>query len=209
MRSGFLLIVMGCMLGLLASCRQEGDVRRYREVLSRAAERPSLGAMPDDDIHRGARGSASVVDLPVSSSGGLVWSTPPGWVEESGKGMRLVTLRPQDAEGDCTIVVLGGAAGGTVANISRWLGQLNISLSEQEQARFVGDAAAFETSSGLPGRLYDFTELVTGDEKSAMLAVVVKIGQQTAFVKYTAARGVLIKYREAFLSLCRSLEVSP
>ncbi|MDA0323450.1 MAG: hypothetical protein O2923_12160 [Verrucomicrobia bacterium] len=207
MKAHFLLIAIGCMAGLLVSCRQETEVRRYREVVTRPAESPSLGAMPDDDVHRGAQGSDAMADLPASSSGGLVWSAPPGWVEEPGKGMRLVTLRPQDVEGDCTIVVLGGAAGGTTANISRWLGQLKVSLGEQELARFVGDAAAFETSSGLTGRLYDFTELVTGDDASAMLAVAVEIGQQTAFVKYTAARGVLIKYREAFLSLCRSLEV--
>lgn len=193
---------------LVASCRQEPEVRRYREIVSGPPARSTQPSMPDDDIHRGIVVPDGDAELPAPAAGDLAWSAPAGWVEEAGRGMRLATLRPDGAEGDCTIVVLGGVAGGTEANITRWLGQLGVELSDEDLASFIAGAEELQSEGGLSGKFYDFTSLVGGEGDSAMLAGVFEIGRRTAFIKYTAQRNVLETHREGFLELCRSLGVS-
>ena len=64
----------------------------------------------------------------------LAWDLPEGWTETPGNGMRLVTFHSTDKDPvECTIVSLGGMAGGLESNIVRWMGQINIPMPAQDQ----------------------------------------------------------------------------
>ena len=65
--------------------------------------------------------------------GEVRWALPDGWKEEKGRGDRVATLTFGDLE--LSVTKLAGAAGGPLANINRWRGQLGLpSLAESELA---------------------------------------------------------------------------
>jgi hypothetical protein len=65
--------------------------------------------------------------------GDVRWTLPAGWKEDKGRGDRVATLTSGDLE--LSVTKLGGAAGGPLANVNRWRGQLGLSpLAEAELA---------------------------------------------------------------------------
>ena len=139
----------------------------------------------------------------------LAWTTPSGWTEEAGSGMRLSTftvLRGGET-GLCTMVVLKGVAGGLEANVRRWMGQLKIAepASEDWQA-FLGRSQTLEAGGGLSGRLVDLTLFGNGDSSSAsMLVTMFELNQSTLFIKFSGPRSLILSERDNFNSLCLSL----
>ncbi len=65
-------------------------------------------------------------EAPEATPSAYEWTAPEGWTADpAGSPMRLVTFRfgPGGA-GECYVAVLPGAAGGTLENFNRWLGQM-------------------------------------------------------------------------------------
>jgi hypothetical protein len=155
------------------------------------------------------------MDRPVaasSSAAALSWTAPDGWREEAGSGMRLATFTI-DREGSsatCTIVTLGGAAGGLEANVRRWMGQLKIAdLPPDEFSAFLEKQERVKSEGGFDMVLVDLTEL--GDaapDSASMLAAIVTVPNTTAFVKFTGPTVLLKNEKESFTKLCRSLRSS-
>jgi len=66
------------------------------------------------------------------------WALPPGWTEEKGSGDRRATLRLGGAPPrlELSVVKLPGLAGGVLANVNRWRGQMGYPpLAEAEVPR--------------------------------------------------------------------------
>ena len=62
-----------------------------------------------------------------TGQGALKWALPKGWTETPGSGMRYATLTPPGAgKVEMSVVVLPGAAGGELANVNRWRGQIGL-----------------------------------------------------------------------------------
>lgn len=145
----------------------------------------------------------------AASPRALAWTAPAGWTEEAGSGMRLATftLHRDEQTGTCTIVTLGGAAGGLEANVRRWLGQLQLATPPAEAfASFLERQVPLRTEGGFEGTLVDLTEL--GDPAPttpSMLAALLPVDDLTLFVKLTGPRGLLLAEKEAFAQLCRSV----
>ncbi len=86
--------------------------------------------------------------------GGLVWSLPKGWTEAPGDGMRVATLvAPVPGRLECTVVALGGQAGGELENVNRWRGQ--IGLGPVEEGAIPGFRKPLQTALG-PLQVYEF-----------------------------------------------------
>lgn len=188
-------------------CRREPAKRHYTEFLQEA---PRSAAMPHDHDHAG--GGADMASMPApppseADSSGVTWSVPDGWKAQAGSGMRLVTLVPPDGAGECTIVSLGGAAGGVRSNIVRWLGQLEVKLSDAELEAFLHTASSLETADGLVMGLYDFSSVAAGSAKGSLLAGIVSAESRTVFVKYAGPPANLAANRAAFEEICRSLKL--
>lgn len=197
---------IAALVMLLNGCspRDESKIRRYTEVETSAPPPVRPSGMPDDEIHRGVRTRPDETAT-TPGSAALRWTAPAAWTEERGSGMRLAALRPPETNAVCTIVVLGGMAGGERANIVRWLGQVNLELAENELDDFLAAAAPLETAGGLIGRVYDFTTLSSDDDAASLLAAIFSLGRQSAFIKFTAPRATLLAYRDDFVLLCASL----
>ena len=79
-----------------------------------------------------------------------------------------------DGVGDLSIVSLGGASGGLLANVNRWRGQVNLSpISESE---ILNVSTVGESKMG-PFRIFKMINDV--DTSNAIIAAVLPTGQKT------------------------------
>jgi hypothetical protein len=178
----------------IAACRRE-EVTHYR-VAKEAAPAAAMGGIA-------ARPAADGSDLPAPPKveGGLRWSLPAGWKDEIAGGMRYATLKPPVAgRVDGSVVVLPGEAGGELANVNRWRGQ--IGLAPIDEAALASARRVVRTKAG-PFSVYDFTS--EGQSRSRVVAALATEGGNTWFVKLTGDAGAVAAARADFLRLVESL----
>lgn len=187
----------------VSSCGRDIDaVRSYEEIHVRdTAPELSAETLP---------GNAESPPPAPAVAGALRWSTPEGWEETPGTGMRLASFKIGDTDnsGQCTIVILSGAAGGLEANVKRWIGQLGLQVPEGDAFRTMMDRQeTLTTRGGFPGVLVDLIELSDAQPgaSESMIAGVITAGARTVFVKFTGPVALLNKEKENLASLCRSL----
>lgn len=137
------------------------------------------------------------------------WNIPKGWQVGPNKGpMRVASFQlssdPQAL--DCSIVSLGGMAGGLEANLKRWMGQIGLQAADDKIQQLINSAPTIKTKSGWEAKLYDFTTLQQAEAASkSMIAAILSIDNATVFVKVTGNAQVLNQNREGFLELVKSL----
>ena len=143
------------------------------------------------------------VDAPPRPEHGLNWSLPSGWKEERQGGMRYATLVPNVAgKADGSVVVLPGDAGGELANVNRWRGQIGLPALDQAaltRARKVVKAKAGEID------VYDFTS--EGQKKSRLIAGLFSADGSTWFIKLTGDAEAVSTASAGFLQLIGSLRL--
>src|ERR1039457_6941126 len=137
---------------LLSSCEQKPQESHYTEVVLQApqvknlsvpvASVPTSQTMPADP-HAGL--DMSAMGLPSDNSAMsnmFTWVAPQGWKQEAGSGMRLATFHLlSDAKAiDCSIVSMGGMAGGLEANLRRWMGQIGVQAAPDELSHLISSA---------------------------------------------------------------------
>lgn len=171
--------------------------REYEEYTSRTAP-PHTHRMP-----AGGPGE------PAAQPGPLKWSTPAGWRQQAATGMRIASFHIESSSrtGLCTIIQLGGAAGGVDANVRRWIDQ----IGQPEPAAgdfdaFLSRQERFKSEGGLDCTMVDLTTLGDqGPDQDSMLGAIFPMGGVTAFMKFTGPVALLKEQRAAFAGLCRSI----
>lgn len=180
---------------------------------------PDIEAMPDDDIHKKFKAAPpmsgrmamdpALMDSVAATA--LSWTTPEGWHEEKGGGMRVATFKAGagDLAVETSVISLAGSAGGMAANVSRWMGQLNLDVpSAVELDKFIERQETVKTTSGLAVKLIDFTQMQTDDqpEVPSMIAAVVEGSGNQVFIKMTGTKKAVQKNFDAFKALIGSLK---
>lgn len=186
-----LLLLLSIAAG---ACRKSPQARRYQE---RPSGQPAASTPAP----------APAAETPLR----IAWTTPPGWQEEKGGGIRLASFSvPAEAgaSGLCTLVPLSGEAGGRRANVERWMQQLGLAVpGDSEMEAFLAGQQEIRSDGGWPARVVD---LVPAAEKAglqtAMMAAIVTTGADSLFVKFIGPPALLRAQRAAFLSLCTSLK---
>lgn len=131
---------------------------------------------------------------------GPAWTLPKGWTQEVAGGMRYATLKPPvTGKIDGSVVVLPGAAGGELANVNRWRGQ--IGLGPLDAAALAAARKAVSTPVGAVS-VYDFTD---AGAKSRMVAALAEVDGSTWFLKLTGDAGPVAAAKPDFLHLVESL----
>ena len=164
------------------------------------------------DPHAGLDMSTSSTMLPTGNSvmeGHLTLKLPTGWEEQPVGGMRLATFRlasdPQKI--DCSIVVLGGMAGGLEANLSRWMGQIGLKRSSESLQSLIHSSKSLKTQDGQEAKIYDFTTIQkdTATSDKSMIAAIISSAEVTIFVKMTGSIEAVSQNRNDFSELVKSL----
>ena len=192
----------------LGSCEKAQPICTYDEVVIESPLKAS-GQNPHAFMKNLGTGEAPVMPSNVSSA--ISWSTPDGWLEQKGNGMRLATFKNKNAGSmECSIVSLEGKAGDLESNIVRWMKQINLAFSSGSQLQeFISQQAELKASSGLAYRLIDFTTAQKAAEHSSpsMLSAIFETDKATVFVKLSGTREEVIRNKEQFLSLCNSITI--
>ncbi len=186
---------------ILTGCEQKPQVRQYTEVIVPAplAQMPPMAMKADP--HAGMDMSVPPEMMPtVNSDLKLAWDLPKGWAEKPGKGMRLASFylvdNPQEI--DVSIVSLGGMAGGLEANLQRWLGQINVQVSDVQMQEFI---------QASQDNIFDFTQLQKGADSlsKSTIAAMITLGDTTVFVKMTGSIKAVGTYKKDFIALVKSV----
>lgn len=191
----------------LTGCRQE-QVTRYKVPkeappamhMHAEGDGHDHGAMPEAPPAPPSDGGDTLAP-PPKPQGGLKWTLPKGWAEEKGSGMRYASLKvPGPGKVDASVVVLAGAAGGELANVNRWRGQIGLGPIDEAalgQARKVVKCKAGAIST------FDFTS--DGTVKSRMVAGLISTADgNTWFLKMVGDADPVGKAKPEFLRLMES-----
>jgi hypothetical protein len=146
-------------------------------------------------------------DLPPPPAPGasLKWSLPKGWSESPGGGsMRFATFKaPYAGRLEATVVVLPGPAGGELANVNRWRGQ--IGLPPLDEAALAKARTALKTKAGTLS-VYDFTS--EGQAKSRLVAGTISTPDgSTWFLKMTGDADPVAKAKSDFMTILGSVRL--
>ena len=146
-------------------------------------------------------GMAGDVPPPPAPDKPMKWTLPKGWTETLVGGMRYATLTaPVKGKVDVSIVVLPGPAGGELANVNRWRGQLGLAPIDEPQ--LASGRTGVKSKAG-PISLFDFTG--EGEKKSRMLAGLGMFNGSSWFVKMVGDEGSVAAAKADFVHLLESL----
>jgi hypothetical protein len=146
-------------------------------------------------------GMSGDVPPPAAPKDTLRWTLPKGWTESRGGAMRFATLKPPgQGQLDASVVVLPGPAGGELANVNRWRGQIGLPPLDAQ-----GLAAARKvtrTKAG-PLKVYDFSS--EGTPRNRVVAGLIESAGNTWFVKLSGEADAVGRAQGEFMSLLGSL----
>jgi hypothetical protein len=141
---------------------------------------------------------------PPAPQAALKWSLPKGWSELPGGGMRFATFKaPYSGKLEATVVVLPGQAGGELANVNRWRGQ--IALPPLDEAGLAKARTVLKTKAGALN-VYDF--ISAGQVKSRMVAGYISTPDgSTWFLKLTGDADPVAKAKPDFMTILGSVRL--
>lgn len=213
--------LLGGALVMLSStaCEKTSQTpRTYTEIVK---ESPLKSSMSSDDPHAFMNMGGPMMSsnqppemqkiLEASTAAvHLAWDIPEGWQEGREGGMRLATFFSQEEDAvECSVVSLGGMAGGTEANVQRWAGQINVDLPAARLEDFLAQQKRLVSQGGLPLVLVDFTSLQKQEpsETPSMIAGITLSEDKTIFIKMTGTKSAVSRNQIKFQSFCQSLRM--
>jgi hypothetical protein len=150
-----------------------------------------------------AGSGAAEVPAPPTPTGAnaLRWTLPKGWEQSMSGGMRYATVKPSVAGHiEVSVVVLPGPAGGELANVNRWRGQIGLDPIDEP-----GLASARKTLETRAGAVSVFDFRSEGQKKSRVIAGLTVSQGNTWFVKMTGDAEPVAAARADFIHLLESL----
>lgn len=195
-RTGLVL----CLGLLLSACGRE-DTQSYR--VPKESPATAQAGLPDGHPDVSAGGP---IAAPVATPR-LSWTKPEGWNEAPPGQMRAASFNVKGDDGkqaDISVIPLPGAAGGDLANVNRWRGQVGLAaLSAEELAR---TAEAVEIA-GQAAQLYDVAGAASGSgDPTRILGVIQQRDGMAWFFKMTGNDPLVAKEKSAFVAFLKSVK---
>lgn len=178
------------------------------------ADHPPVGGtqseLPANHPTVGTSDNSAPIETPTSG-GGYAWEVPEGWTaSQSASSMRLITLNMNDGANEtaeCYIVILGGAAGGRLANYNRWLEQLDNKPIDQEKMEQLPTVTMFDQA--VPILSCEGTYGGMGGQNNPgyrLLGTAVEHNGKSLFVKLVGPKAVVSANQKQFEAFCASLK---
>ncbi len=198
-----LLVLIG-LVGLSLGCRSD-QVMHYRVPKEAAASHPDHPGHDQEGLPPQAPAGADLPQPPAPTGpGSLKWSLPKGWSQLPGSGMRYATLQtPYSGRLEATVTVFPGQAGGELANVNRWRGQIN--MAALDAAGLAKVRVALKTKAGALN-VYDFTS--EDKTKGRLVAGYISTPDgNTWFLKLTGDTALVAKAKPEFMRILESLHL--
>lgn len=133
---------------------------------------------------------------PVASAGGLSWTAPASWRGKDLGAMRKASFTVGEG-GDFSVISFPGDAGGDLANVNRWRGQIKLPPVNAEQF-------AAESESVKAGELvFTVVDYTGGDTR--LLGAMLHYGGQTWFFKLMGPASVVGPAKPEFVAFLQSV----
>jgi hypothetical protein len=132
----------------------------------------------------------------------LHWTLPSGWTEVAPGAMSIATFKvsgQNGAEAEVSVVPLPGAAGGDMANVNRWRGQVGLPAAMADDLQKMGEAVQIGDQSAT---LYD---VAGSDNAKRILGVIQERSGTTWFFKMTGAAELVEQQKPEFTAFLKSL----
>jgi hypothetical protein len=157
------------------------------------------GATPDT-------GAAPDTGSPPTPPAALTWTVPADWQAKPLGAMRLASFAVSSDAGDADISVIAfpGDAGGLLANVNRWRGQLG--LAPMAEGDLAGATTALEGTGGLHFTVVDFSGQMGGGGPTRMLGAILSFDDQTYFFKMTGPDALVARQKAAFLDFLKTVK---
>ena len=129
------------------------------------------------------------------------WITPSHWLTQPTSSMRIGSFIVPFSEGqaDLSVIKLGGDAGGMVANVNRWRGQLGLDQHDESEI----NKYILKESSNM-GEFFWLTLLNPDNEDLGFIISIFTSSNSSIFVKLSASHMGIKELKSEFLSFCES-----
>jgi len=138
------------------------------------------------------------------SGEGISWELPEGWkLDDKPAPMRFATIlvpaEPKPLQ--LTVSRFGGDAGGMLANINRWRGQIGLApVSEEDLPKQIKDV---ETA----GAKASVADMENPHTKQRLIGVILPAGEQTWFFKLTGPSASVAPHKDKLTTFLKSVKV--
>jgi hypothetical protein len=136
----------------------------------------------------------------------LKYTLPDGWKEKTLTQMRVASfeISENDKTADLSVIPLGGSAGGDVANVNRWRGQVGLAQQTEDELKKTVEPVAI---ASLAGDLYDLAGTSPGSGDAARILGAILHGDDTVwYFKMMGDAALVEKQKPAFIAFLKSME---
>lgn len=193
--------LLAVALSLALGCRREEiahtTVPKGESGLSLTQGSPSMTSPMSP---AGARDDVPPPPTPTGANA-IQWTLPKGWTQTLSGGMRYATLKPA-AGGriEASVVVLPGPAGGELANVNRWRGQIGLPPIDESA---LGSARKTLKAKAVSVSVFDFQS--EGQNRTRVIAGIAESRGNSWFFKMTGDADSVANARADFTKLLESL----
>ncbi|MEP6810462.1 MAG: hypothetical protein ABI992_09480 [Chthoniobacterales bacterium] len=191
---------------------QRESFQGFLQSVHAAESGPASAPVPAAPMNTNAGGSTNAPPPPLLETlegTPLHYTLPANWQEKPLTPMRLASFTaaaPNGKKVDVSVVSLGGAAGGDLANVNRWRDQLKLPPIDQAALQ---QAAEHLQVDGRDFLIFDLASAdAIGDppEKARIIAAMVDEGERSWFIKMTGEDAAVASQKNAFTDFLRSLK---
>jgi hypothetical protein len=184
------------------ACKKD-EIQVYRVAKETPAPAMPMGAPPAGGAMPGAENLAGAADRNIT------WTLPAGWTEKPASQMRVGSFSAKASNGreaDVSVVSLGGGAGGDLANVNRWRGQIGLPPLAADQ---LDAQSKWISPAKRRMRLVDYVSTEpskTDATRTRIIAAIYAGDDATWFFKMTGEDQATASLKPSFLAFLESLK---
>ncbi len=191
------ICTLAALAVLAAGCNRDGVKVYHVENTDTSTPPPPAAAAP------AAMPATMPSGLPVpdtSTLPKLKYTVPDGWQEKTPTEMRVASfgISENGKDADMSVIPLGGMAGGDLANVNRWRGQVGLDALADADLQKLAEKVEI---AGQPADLYDMAGTA-----ERIVGVIFHNGDATWFFKMTGDPDLVEKQKPAFVSFLKSFQ---
>jgi len=191
------------VLVLFVGCKEKQEIKVYRVSKAEAEAVPPspMGSMGGAGAMPGMPG-AGQPGVGAESAPELTGTAPSNWEAQAPSSMRQASYLIKGENGataDASIVVLGGAAGGTLDNVNRWLGQLGQPAISEEKLAQISQHITSPLGDVLVVDLEGLPQGADPAKDGRIIAGIALVDGKTLFFKIRGNAALVESQKEGFI----------
>lgn len=201
------------ILGLLPACKPEPietfRVQKEKDFVPLLANEQSPSMPSKKPSMNDATMPAMETSVGAESRSGIHWTTPKSWQQKAPSDMRVGSFLVAGENGqsaDVSIVPLAGNAGGDLANINRWRGQINLTPIDEAALDQNSRMEIFGPRHMRLVNMVSAEPMIDGKYKKRVVAAIYESAHRTWFFKMIGDDATVTGAIPAFKSFLSTLK---